>query len=389
MAPATAATAATTAAEPRQAPGDAAAGAAVAGGAAAGGAVPGAGPAIGSPEWVAAYSLSTRTACRKAQLDLARVEERLFSLEGDLGQYQVPFHRELPDRFLQIGIAEGDLVGTAVGLALRGKIPFVNTFAAFLSMRACEQVRFAVAGQGANVKLAGYVAGLSGCFAGSTHHCIEDIAILRSLPNLVILSPADAVETYKATWAAAAWDGPVYLRLGRAETPQVYFGDYELVIGKAVELAAGDDVALLATGSQMVAEAVAAAQRLAQEGIGARVLDVHTVQPLDREAVLAAAATGAVVTVEEHNVLGGLGGAVAELLAEEAPVPLVRVGVEDRFCEAVGPYEEMVAHYGLDAAAIAAAARRALAQKRTCRRRARRPGAKDPDRPVTTPERAG
>jgi transketolase len=333
--------------------------------------VPAAGPAIGSPEWIAAYSLSGRTACRKAQLDLARVEERLFSLEGDLGQYMVPFHREFPDRFLQIGIAEGDLVGAAVGLAMRGKIPFVNTFAGFLSMRACEQVRFDVACQGANVKLVGYVAGLSACFAGPSHHCIEDMAILRSMPNLVILSPADAVETYKATWAAAAWDGPVYLRVGRADTPQVYFGDYELTIGKAVVLAEGDDLAILATGNQMVAEAVAAAKQLRQAGIGARVLNVHTVRPLDREAVLAAAATGAVVTVEDHNVLGGLGGAVAELLAQEAPVPLVRVGVEDCFCETVGPYEEMVAHYGLDAAAIAAAARRALERKRICRQRSR------------------
>jgi transketolase len=328
-------------------------------------------PALGSPEWIAAYSLSSRTACRQAQLDLARVEERLFSLEGDLGQYNVPFHREFPDRFLQIGIAEGDLVGAAVGLAMRGKIPFVNTFAAFLSMRAAAQVRFAVDDQGANVKLVGYVAGLSACFAGSTHHCIEDIAIMRTLPGLVILSPADAVETYKATWAAAAWDGPVYLRVGRAETPQVYFGDYELTIGRAVELAGGDDLAILATGCQMVAEAVAAAKRLAQEGIGARVLNVHTVQPLDRAAVLAAAGTGAVVTVEEHNVLGGLGGAVAELLAQEAPVPLVRMGVADRFCDSVGPYEEMVAHYGLDAAAITAAAHRALARKRAARPRAR------------------
>ncbi|HKH44171.1 MAG TPA: transketolase C-terminal domain-containing protein [Thermoanaerobaculia bacterium] len=332
---------------------------------------PAAGPAIGSPEWIAAYSLSGRTACRKAQLDLARVEERLFSLEGDLGQYNVPFHREFPDRFLQIGIAEGDLVGAAVGLAMRGKIPFVNTFAAFLSMRACEQVRFDVACQSANVKLVGYVAGLSGCFAGSSHHCIEDMAILRAMPNLVILSPADAVETYKATWAAAAWDGPVYLRVGRADTPQVYFGDYELTIGKVVVLAEGDDLAILATGNQMVAEAVAAAKQLGQAGIGARVLNVHTVQPLDREAVLAAAATGAVVTVEDHNVLGGLGGAVAELLAQEVPVPVVRVGVEDRFCETVGPYEEMVAHYGLDAASIAAAARRALERKRIYRQRSR------------------
>lgn len=321
------------------------------------------GPAIGSPEWIAAYTLSSRTACRKAQLDLARVEERMFSLEGDLGQYNVPFHREFPSRFLQIGIAEGDLVGAAVGMAMRGKIPFVNTFAAFLSMRACEQVRFAVACQNANVKLVAAVSGLSACFAGPSHHCIEDIAILRSMPNVVILSPADSVETYKATFAAAAWDGPVYLRVGRHDTPQVYFADYELAIGKAVTLAAGDDLAILATGTQMVAEAVAAAKRLAEAGIGARVLNLHTVKPLDREAVLAAAATGAVVTVEEHNVLGGLGGAVAELLAQEAPVPLVRVGVEDRFCETVGPYDEMVAYYGLDAAGIVAAAHRVLDRK--------------------------
>lgn len=341
-------------------------------------AAPPAGPAIGSPEWIAAYSLSGRTACRKAQLDLARVDERIFSLEGDLGQYMVPFHREFPDRFLQIGIAEGDLVDAATGLAMRGKIPFVNTFASFLSMRACEQVRFGVACQGANVKLVGYVAGLSACFAGSTHHCIEDIAILRSLPNLVILSPADAVETYKATWAAAAWDGPVYLRVGRADTPQVYFGDYELTIGKAVTLADGDDLAIIATGNQMVAEAVVAARRLGQAGIGARVLNVHTIKPLDREAIVTAAATGAVVTVEDHNVLGGLGGAVAELLAQEAPVPLVRVGVDDCFCETIGGYEEMLAHYGLDAAAIVAAAHRALERKRVCRPR-RRPSR----RPVT------
>lgn len=325
-------------------------------------------PALGSPEWIAEYTLSSRTACRKAQLDLAREEERLFSLEGDLGQYSVPFHLEFPRRFLQIGIAEADLVATAVGLALRGKIPFVNSFAAFLAMRACEQVRLDVAYHRANVKLVGYYAGVSGGPAASTHHCIEDMAILRAMPNMAIVAPADSVETWKAVRAAAAHLGPVYLRVGRAETPQVYFSDYEFTIGKAVELAAGDDVALIATGNQMVAEAVAAAARLAADGISARVLNVHTVKPIDREAVVAAAATGAVVTVEDHNVLGGLGCAVAEVLVQERPVPLVRVGLEDCFCEVVGPYEEMVGHYGLDAAGIARAAHRALERK------GRRPG---------------
>lgn len=320
-------------------------------------------PAIGSPAWIAEHTLSSRTACRLAQLELASEDDRLFSLEGDLGQYSVPFHRELPRRFLQLGIAEADLVGTAVGLALRGKVPFVNSFATFLALRACEQVRLDVAYHRANVKLVGYYAGVSGGAAGPTHHCLEDLAILRAMPNMTVVAPADSVETWKAVQAALAHAGPVYLRIGRAETPQVYFADYDFEIGRAVELAAGDDVALLATGNQMVAEAVAAAARLAAEGIGARVLNVHTVKPLDRAAVVAAAATGAVVTVEDHNVLGGLGGAVAEVLAGERPVPVVRVGIPDRFCEVLGPYEEMVTHLGLDAAGIARAARRALELK--------------------------
>jgi transketolase len=325
---------------------------------------------LGSPAWIAEQTLSSRTACRKAQLALARQDERLFSLEGDLGQYQVPFHRELPRRFLQIGIAEADLVGTAVGLAMRGKIPFVNSFATFLAMRACEQVRMDVAYHRANVKLVGYYAGISGGAAGSTHHCIEDMAILRAMPNLTIVAPADSVEAWKAVEAAAAHEGPVYIRVGRAETPQVYFGDYEFALGSAVELGPGDDVALVAAGNQMVAEALAAAALLAAEGIGARVLNVHTVKPIDRAAVVAAAETGAVVTVEDHNVLGGLGGAVAEVAAAERPAPVVRVGLRDRFCDVVGPYEEMIPHYGLDAAGIARAAHEALDIKARRRRTA-------------------
>jgi transketolase len=328
-------------------------------------------PAIGSPEWLALYTHSTRAACRKAQLDLARVDERVFSLEGDLAMPSVPFHLEFPDRFLQLGIAEASLVGTAAGLARRGKIPFVNSFAAFLSMRACEQVRLDVAYHRANVKLVGAYAGISGGPAATTHHCIEDLAILRSMPNLVILSPADSVETWKATWAAAAWDGPVYIRVGRAETPQVYDRDYDFAIGKAVQLADGGDVALIATGSQMVWEALQAAARLRQEGIGCRVVNVHTIKPLDREAIAAAARdTGAVVTLEDHNVHGGLGCAVAEVVAEEAPAPVVRLGLQDLYCDRIGPYEEMLPVYGMDAAAVAAAARRALEHRD--RRRGRR-----------------
>jgi transketolase len=321
--------------------------------------------AIGSAEWIKEYSHSTRTACRKAQLDMARVDERVFSIEGDLGQYTIPFHLEFPDRFLQIGIAEADMVGTAAGLSMRGKIPFVNSFAAFLAFRACEQVRLDVAYHKANVKLVGSYAGISGGPAAPTHHSVEDLAVLRAFPNMVILSPADSVETVKATWAARDHQGPVFLRVGRAETPQVYFEDYEFQIGKAVLLREGTDVALIASGSRMVWEALEASRALAAEGIGARVLNLHTVKPLDRAAITAAAAeTGAVVTVEDHSVLGGVGCAVAEVVLTESPAPVVRVGLADLFCETVGPYEEMLPVYDLDARAIVAAAHRALALKK-------------------------
>lgn len=320
-------------------------------------------PSMGSPAWFEEYGLNGRVVCRRAQLELAREDLRVFSLEGDLALASVPFHEEFPDRFLQIGIAEADLVSTSVGMSMRGKIPFANSFASFLSMRACEQVRLNVAYHRANVKLVGYYCGLSGGWAASTHFSVEDLSILRSMPNMVVLSPADSLETYKATWAAAAWEGPVYLRVGRAETPQIYDGDYDFVIGKAVELATGDDLAIVATGGRMVHEALLAAEKLRQEGIAARVLNVHTVKPLDREAVLAAASTGAVVTVEDHNVLSGLGGAVAEVLMQEAPVPVLRVGLPDRFCEVFDDYEAMLPMYSMDAAAVVAAAYRALELK--------------------------
>lgn len=318
-------------------------------------------PTLGSPAWIDDYGLSSRAACRRAQLEIARTDPRVFSLEGDLAYPAVPFHEEYPDRFLQIGISEADLVATAAGLAQGGKVPFVNSFASFLSFRALEQVRLDVAYHRANVKLIGYYCGLSGGYAGPTHACIEDLAVLRSLPGLTVLSPADTVATYQATWAAAEWDGPVYIRVGRAENPQVYDREVPFRIGRAVRLVDGDDLTLVATGNQMVHEALEARRALAEEGVSCRVLDMHTIKPLDREAVTAAAEeTGAVVTVEDHNVLGGLGSAVAEVLLSTRPVPLVRVGVPDTYCEEVAPHEEMLRTYGLDSAGIARAARRAL-----------------------------
>ena len=319
-------------------------------------------PEIGSEEWVEDYGLSSREVCRLTQLELAREDDRLLSLEGDLAMPSVPFHEEFPERFLQIGISEADLVTTAVGLSKRGKIPFVNSFAAFTTLRACEQVVLDVSYQNANVKLMGYYAGTTGGQAASTHFCLEDLAITRTLPNFVVLSPADSIETYKAVRAAHARQGPVYIRLGRAETPQVYHGNYDFEIGKAVQLADGDDVTLIATGVQMVAQALRAAETLAGEGIQARVLNVHTLKPLDREAIAdAAAATGAIVTVEDHNVHGGLGCAVAEVVLQCSPVPILRVGVPDCFPSKIADQETMLPWYDMDAAAIAATARRAVA----------------------------
>lgn len=317
-----------------------------------------------SAGWFVERGLSARTACRQAQLDIARIDRRFCSLEGDLALPAVPFDREVPDRHIQLGISEANMLGFAAGLARRGKIPFVNSFASFIAMRACEQVRLDVAYHRSNVKLIGAYAGIAGGPAGPTHHATEDMAVLRAMPEMVILSPADALEAYKATWAAAYHEGPVYLRVGRADTPRVYETDYCFEVGAAVELASGSDVTIVATGGQIVHEALVAADALRLQGICCTVLNVHTVKPLDSAAIIeAAASTGAVVTVEEHNVVGGLGGAVAEVLMSEKPVPVWRLGIRDAFCDVLGPYEEMLSWYGLDASGIAAGVHQALALK--------------------------
>ena len=300
--------------------------------------------------WFAEHGLNSRATCRQAQLDLARRNERIISLEGDLGLPEVPFGAEFPDRYRQIGIAEANLVGVAAGLAMRGWVPLVNTFAVFATMRACEQVRIDLAYHRSNVKLVGFYTGLSGGWAGPTHHCLEDIAITRALPGMTVLSPADAWETYQATVAAAEWDGPVYLRVGRAATPAVYRTARPFRIGEAVVLREGTDAAILATGCLLVAEALRAAELLEADGVRCRVVNVHTLKPLDEGAVLAAASdTGLVVTVEDHNVHGGLGSAVASLLAGERPTPVERLGVADRFCRQGAEYPDLLALQGIAA----------------------------------------
>lgn len=298
--------------------------------------------------WADTYGSNSRVTCRMAQLELARADDRVFSLENDLALPSVPFDKEFPDRFVQIGIAEANLLGVAAGLALRGQIPFVNTFAAFATMRACEQLRVEVAYARTNVKVVGYYTGLSGGFAGPTHHSIEDIAVTRALPGLTVLSPADAYEAYQAVWAAAAHDGPVYLRASRAETPLVHRRETEFRIGEATTLVEGDDVTIIATGCLLVARALLAAELLAERGVSCRVVNMHTLKPLDERAVVAAAReTGLVVTYEDHNEIGGLGTAVAGVVLSTTPVPVLRFGVPDRFSSPGAEYEDVLDQQGL------------------------------------------
>jgi transketolase len=269
------------------------------------------------------------------------------------------FATRFPDRFFNVGVAEQGLVDMAVGLALGGKIPFANTFASLLTLRAAEQVRTCVAYARTNVKLAGSYAGLSDSKDGPTHHSVCDIAVMRALPDMTVVVAADATEARKLVPAVAEYDGPVYLRLSRAEVPNVFGDGHNVEIGKGTILADGTDVTLVATGV-MVSRALGAGDQLKALGLSARVLSFHTIKPLDSELLIAAAReTGALVTVEEHSIVGGLGGAVAELLSGELPVPVVRVGIRDTFTD-TGPYEPLLDRFGMSVADIVSAAQRAI-----------------------------
>lgn len=324
----------------------------------------------GLAEWYATYGLSSRVTCRRAQLELAREDDRIFSVENDLGLPEVPFDKEFPDRYLSAGIAEADQIGIAAGLAARGKIPFVNTFAVFGTMRACEQLRLDVCYNGANVKVMGYYTGLSGGYAGPSHQCIEDIAITRAMPGMTVLSPADAYETYLATRAAAVHPGPVYIRASRGPTPAVYDQPVEFRIGEAVVLNDGGvtgtdpvDVSILATGCQIVPMALKAAELLASNGVRARVVNVHTLKPLDETAIIAEARRARLlVTYEDHNRIGGLGSAVSAAVLGEHPVPVLSFGVPDQYCVQTAEYDQMLVRYGLGPDNINSAVLRWLSQ---------------------------
>jgi transketolase len=303
----------------------------------------------------------------RALIAMAEKSEKIVSCYGDFppGEVGEVFQKQYPDRLIDVGIAEGHLITSAAGLADAGFIPFTHCHALFALGRGYNQIRHNVAYDNRNVKVVLCNAGVAWGGIGPSHLAIEDFAALRAIPNLVILSPSDAVSAEKATLAAAEYAGPVILRLPAVGTayPTLYTNDLKYEIGKALCVHEGEDVAILATGI-MVNDALGVAESLKKGGIGARVLDMHTIKPLDEGAVLAAARDiGAIVTVEDANVLGGLGGAVAELTAERCPVWIKRVGIKDVFGES-GTAEEIKAHCGLTPAAIQKAVQEVLNAKK-------------------------
>ena len=315
-----------------------------------------------------AEKIATRAAYGEEITALAEKYPELVLLDADLSsatQSKI-FAAKYPDRFFNMGIAEADMMGFAAGLATCGKKPFANSFAMFTAGRAWEQVRNSIAYPHLNVKCVGSHGGLSVGEDGATHQCVEDIALMSAIPGMVVVNPCDGPEMRLAVRALVEYDGPAYLRLGRMavdsitdETP-----GYKFELGKAAMLRDGSDVTLIATGL-MVQRAMAAAGMLEEKGVSARVLDIHTIKPLDTEAVLAAARdTGCIVTSEEHSIMGGLGSAVAAYLAETCPVPVVRHGVNDEFGRS-GKALEVLEHYGLTAEVMAEKALKAIELKKT------------------------
>jgi len=296
-------------------------------------------------------------------VELGRMYEDLVVLDADLSRSTrtYKFAQKYPERFFNIGISEQDLMSTAAGLALEGKIPVASTYAVFAG-RAWEQMRNTVARSGLNVKIVVTHAGFSNSSDGSSHQSVEDIAIVRAIPGMTLIVPSDAVEMRGALRAAVEFRGPVYIRLGR-DAPQVFDESYQYELGRSVLLRDGKDVTVVATGI-MVGRAIQAAELLKERGISVCVLDVHTIKPLDGEGITRAAAkTGAVVTAEEHSVIGGLGGAVSELLSENLPVPIERVGVKDMYGQS-GEYEQLLTKHRLTSNDVAAACIRAIDRKR-------------------------
>ena len=309
---------------------------------------------------------ATRESFGEALCELAETNQDIVVLDADLAAATKTgiFQKAYPERFFDCGIAEGNMVGVAAGMAAAGKIPVAASFAMFATGRAFEQIRNSVAYPELNVKIAGSHAGISTGEDGATHQCIEDMGIMRAIPNMVVLNPADHWEMKAATKAAIEYNGPVYIRLGRLaidsfNDPETYTFEW----GKGITLHEGDDVAVIATGL-VVNESLKAVKALEKEGINARLINIHTLKPIDREIVAKAAReTGRIITVEEHNVIGGLADAVCEVVTEECPVKVTRIGVQDTFGFS-GPAWELLDKFGLTAPHIADVIRQVVAEKK-------------------------
>ncbi|MFA5146677.1 MAG: transketolase family protein [Candidatus Omnitrophota bacterium] len=307
----------------------------------------------------------TRDGFGEGVVELGRTNKDVVVLSADLtdSTRAAWFKKEFPDRFFGCGVAEQDMFGTAAGFALMGKIPFACTFGVFASGRAWDQIRVSVAYMNLGVKIIGTHGGISVGPDGATHQALEEIALMRIIPNMTVVVPADALEAKKATIASAGIKGPVYIRLGRSPSPVITKKEDIFRIGKANVIRDGKDVTIFACG-QMVYEAMVASDMLAKEGIDARIVNLHTPKPVDKDAIIKAAKdTGAVVTAEEHTVLGGMGSAVAEVLSQNFPVPVKMVGLADRFGVSGEP-DELFEYFGINAKHIAKAAKEALSAKR-------------------------
>ncbi len=293
--------------------------------------------------------IATREAYGEALKELAKTNEKVVVLDADLSKSTktAMFKEVCPERFFNVGIAEQNLMGTSAGLATTGKIPFASTFAVFATGRAYEIIRNSIAYPKLNVKIAATHAGLTVGPDGASHQALEDISLMRTIPNMTIINPADAVEAKAAVLKAAEYNGPVYIRLGRSKVPVIYDeSNFDYQIGKGQIIEDGEDATIIATGI-MVNEALKAQIELKEKGINARVVDIHTIKPIDKELIVRCAKeTKAIVTAEEHNIIGGLGSAVSEVIVENHPIPMIRIGVKDSFGESGDP-QELLEKYGL------------------------------------------
>lgn len=303
--------------------------------------------------------IATRQSYGEALVELGKKMDNLYVLDADLAgaTKTATFKKAFPERHIDCGIAENNMVGISAGLSTTGIVPFCSTFAMFAAGRSFDQIRNSVGYPHLNVKIGATHAGISVGEDGATHQCNEDIALMRTIPGMVILNPSDDVEAKAAVAAAAEYVGPVYLRFGRLAVPVINDKpDYKFEIGKGIVLREGTDVTIVATGL-CVSGALEAAEKLAQEGVSAEVINIHTIKPLDKELIVASAKkTGKVITAEEHSVIGGLGSAVCEALCESCPTPVLRIGVQDRFGES-GPAVKLLEKYQLDGAGIYAQAK--------------------------------